>query len=313
MTTRRPSDFEPWEDAAFALCGETRCPSPDMLVPALEGTLDEPALTRVRSHVAACAVCRELTAALEAAAAAGPTLDERARLDAARPQRTPRASRPLWWPAAIAATAILIVGIFWTSRFTEFRSMSVPDATRVAVGTEAPRQFVLPLEAPYVDLPEAPIVLRGGGTDPFVAALIDAAAPLRRREYGVAAGEMAALRRKYPDRPHPAYYEGVSLLLSGKTTEAIEPLEQARRLSEPRTALHGEASWYLAVAFERLGRRADAVATLAELCGSGGPMDETACLALHKLTTQTIGRVLDAVPMVGGCFAVSLLPGSDPS
>jgi hypothetical protein len=293
MSEARPPDFEPWEDAAFSLWRGSRCPSPDLLLPALEGTLEEPTLGRVSAHVATCAVCQELTAALESAAASGPTQEERARLDARRPQ-TRAALEPKWWLAAVAASAMLIAGTFWFTRFSEFRTMSVPSTGQTAGGKDSVRQFVLPLEAPIVDLPEAPIVLRGSGPDPFVSALIEAAAPLRKQDYAASAREMAALRRKYPDRPHPAYYGGVSLLLSGKPADAIEPLEDARRLSEPRTSLHDQASWYLAVAFERAGRRSDAVTVLTQMCGTGGALDERACVGLHELVTPRIGRLGDA-------------------
>jgi hypothetical protein len=258
-------------------------------------------------------MCRELTEVLEKAASDGPTPEERSRLDARRPQAARRVSATRWWPAAIAASLLLVAGMFWLSQFMEFRSMSAPSVSRVAVATPSPQGFVLPLDAPFVDLPEAPIVLRGGETDPFVSALIEAAKPLRNRDYGASAREMAALRRQYPNRPHPAFYEGVSLLMSGKPAEAVEPLQQARRLSERGTSLHTDASWYLAVAFERLGRRAETVAILTELCGSTGARDEQVCAALHTLTTRTIGRVLDAVPVVSGLlFAGPFLPITNP-
>jgi hypothetical protein len=293
MSEGRPPDFEPWEDAAFSLWRETRCPSPDLLLPTLEGTLEEPLRSRVSSHVATCAVCQELTAALESAAASAPTPEERARLDASRPQGR-AALMPRWWPAAVAASALLIAGVFWFSRFPEFQTVSAPSTGQAASGRGSIPQFVLPLEAPIVDLPEAPIVLRGSRPDPFVSALIDAAAPLRKHDYVTSAREMAALRRKYPDRPHPACYAGVSLLLGGKPSEAIEPLEEARRLSQPRTSLHEQASWYLAVAFERAGRRSDAVTVLTEMCGNGGSLDERACVGLHELMNPRIGRLGDA-------------------
>jgi hypothetical protein len=312
MTKRVPSDFEPWEDAAFALCSDARCPSPDLLLPALEGTLEEPALTQVREHVSKCAMCRELTEALERAAAEGPTLEERSRLDARRPRQAGRESKTAWWPAAVAASVILVAGMFWLSRFMEFRSMSAPPVSKVAVGAPSPPEFVLPLDAPFVNVPESPIVLRGGEPDRFVPALIEAAKPLRNRDYAAAAREMAALRRQYPDRPHPAFYEGVSLLMSGRPADAREPLEEARRLSERGTSLHIDASWYLAVAFERVGRRADSIAILTELCGSAGARDEQVCSALHALTTRTIGGKLDAVPVVSGLFADPLLPDTNP-
>lgn len=268
----------------FTLFREMRCPSPDVLLPAVEGTLDEPVLTRVRSHVSTCAVCRELTSALEAAAEAGPTAEERARLDARQPRRPGRA-RVTWWTAAAAASLVLVTSAFWFSQFTEFRSFELPAVATVAVRTQAPQQFVLPLDAPFIDLPKAPIVLRGGETDPFVAALLNAAAPLHERDYRAAATRMIELRRQYPDRPHPAYYEGISLLLSSKPAESIEPLEQARRLSDSHSSLYIDASWYLAVALERVGRRSEAATVLTEMCGNGGARDEQACLALHQMLT----------------------------
>ena len=279
-----PADFEPWEDAPFTLFREMRCPSPDLLLPALEGTLDEPVLTRVRSHVSTCAVCRELTAALEAAADAGPTAEERARLDARQPRVRHRASVS-WWPAAIAASLVLVASAFWLSQFTEFRSFELPSTARLAVRTQTPQQFVLPLDAPFIDLPKAPIVLRGGKMDPFGAALLNAAAPLHERDYRTAAARMTGLRREYPDRPHPVYYQGISLLLSGQPADAIEPLEQARRLSDSQSSIYIDASWYLAVALERVGRRSEAVTILTEMCGHAGARDEQACLALHQMLT----------------------------
>lgn len=285
MTGSRPSDFEPWEDAAFSLCGGTKCPSPDVLLPALEGTLEEPALTRVRSHVSACAVCRELAAALEAAAEAGPTAEERARMHAKQPRRS-RGASATYWPAAVAASLLLVLGAFWLSQFTEFRSFEPPSPTpTLSVRTQSQPQFVLPLHPPAVNLPDEPIVLRGGDARPFEAALIEAARPFRRGDYVTAAARMSALRRQYPDRPHPAFYEGVSLLLTEKPAEAAEPLEAARQLSERESALHAEASWYLAVAFERFGRRSDSIAILTDMCGDAGEMNEQACVALHRLLT----------------------------
>ena len=75
MSRRLPTDREPWEDRAFNLGGPSACPPPDVLLPAMEGVLPEPALSRIREHVASCPMCRELSTALDTVTS-DPTLQE---------------------------------------------------------------------------------------------------------------------------------------------------------------------------------------------------------------------------------------------
>lgn len=288
MTIHRPRDLEPWEEPAFGSPADRRCPSPDVLLPAAEGTLPEPVLSRVRAHAAGCPLCRELTAALQTAADAAPTPDEEARLAAAKPARgSPRLA---WWPVMAAAAAILAVTAVSVAWLLDATPPASPAAQPVRVEARARGGFLLPLEPPRIDLPRTPLVLRGAPVDPYVTELIRAVEPLRAGAYAEAAEGLQRLHDRYPQRPHSSFYLGVALLLGGQVERAITPLERARDLAPDGGALRSDASWYLAVAFERAGRRHDAIATLTVLCGSGGSNDARACLSLHRLLTPELGR-----------------------
>ena len=281
MTRRRPSDFEPWEETAFGASDVPGCPPPDSLLPAVEGTLPEPALSRVRRHVAACPLCAELVAAFEAAIAEPLTPAETARLEARRVGRRSWAAG--WWPAAAAAALVIASG--WVIQFPAIVPAVPPDRP-AAAGRESATAHVLRVEPPAIELPRTPIVLRGQPADPYLSALIGALEPFRARDYAEAGRRLSALEAREPGRPHAFYYRGVSALLAGDAAASIEPLERARALAAPGTSLHTDASWYLAAALERLGRRSDSIGVLTALCGSAGDSDERVCLALHALLSR---------------------------
>jgi len=67
-----------------------------------------------------------------------------------------------------------------------------------------------------------------------------------------------------PTNPNAALYLGVSRLGDGDAAGAIDPLNAAVRLSTGAT--EQDARWYLAVALERTGRKADSIQVLEKLC-----------------------------------------------
>jgi len=64
MTRPVPSDLEPSEREAFAVGSTQTCPAPELLMPAVEGTLPDPLRGRVLSHLQHCNICRSLADAL---------------------------------------------------------------------------------------------------------------------------------------------------------------------------------------------------------------------------------------------------------
>jgi hypothetical protein len=288
MSRRLPTDREQWESGAFGRGARSACPAPDLLLPAVEGVLPEPGLTRVREHLATCPLCRELSTALDNAASEGPSLQERGRLDA-RFAGLGRRRFPSWMAAA-AAVLLTAGAAAWVSLLPEFRPPVPGEPPRSAPAPSRAPAFVLALKKPSIELPAAALVLRGSTVEPYISALVAALDPFRRGQYDDAARRLAAVERQYPQKPHVPFYLGVSELLAGRPGDAIAPLQRSRSLAADGTAIHADASWYLAVALERQARRDESMLILTDLCGSGGARNDEACLALHGLLSPAAGR-----------------------
>ena len=118
-----------------------------------------------------------------------------------------------------------------------------------------------------------------GGSDAYLKDLGRAMEPYRAGAYGDAAKAFAALRKQYPGRVEPPFYEGVAALLSKDFTRAIELLQAARTIGGE--ALHDDIAWYLAVAWERTGEWPAAASLLNSLCRAEGTHQQAACAALR--------------------------------
>jgi hypothetical protein len=265
---------------------DSGCPPPELLLPAIEGTLGPPMLAvRVRTHVERCRMCRELADSLAAAGEAVLTTDEIVRMDGRVMAATAAASR-VWLRYAAAAALVLAAGLVaWTIQWDAGTRVTVspvpPDPP--AARREPQAEFVLALESPEIQLPPEALTLRSGSADPYATALERALEPFARNDYADAATRFAQLARDYPQRPHPLYYLGLSHLMRGAGADAVPYLERAQVLSGRGTSLYSEAAWYRAVALERSGRRKLAAGALIELCGGGGPRDAQACDGLRSL------------------------------
>ena len=284
-----PADLDPSERDAFERAQTVSCPAPETLLPAMEGTLPEPLRGRILSHMEHCAVCRMLAEAQASPECSEPTVEESKRIQS-RVKNAGRTSRAWWRPVAAAAVITIAVGAGWLAQFDRQDSV-MPSAPGVPVGASprAGSAFVLTLEKPEVELPPGALVLRSRGADPYATALSGALAPFRRDDYPGAIQKLAALQSSHPNEPFVSYYLGVSYLLAGQAADAVAPLERARTDGTANTWLRLDASWYLAVALERVGRRDAAAIVLTEICGTGESRREQACAALGTLLAPRIG------------------------
>lgn len=262
--------------------GRTGCPVPELLLPALEGTLPEPSLHAVRAHVAGCPICTELAAALDDAAE---TPDEREvtrvteRVFRSRPSR----ASYRWAPLAAAAALAIVAGAAYVATRVERIPAPPVHSVSVAPARTPPRVAVLALAAPAIELPPESLALRSGARNRYAAALERALAYYKRGDYAVAAARLERVVRAHPDRPHAHFYLGAALLMRGDAAAAVRPLERARTLGGPGASLYPEATWYLAVALERSERVPEALHPLSQLCGNRGPRGEQACQGLTRL------------------------------
>src|SRR5262245_50464930 len=270
--------FAQWQPAAVG------CPSPDLLFPAVEGVLPADVAAPILAHLESCPLCRELSR-VEPGDAAGPTLEEAARLRARVFPVAPRRTVPYLTITYAAAAAITLVA----GGLVLARLVSRPAAPAPPLATSTPPAvtpaFVLALNKPVTELPPESLTLRSASPDRYASALERALEPYARGEYAEAITRLEPLARDYPSRPHPAYYLGLSKLLGG-SGDAAPDLERARTLADRGSSLRADATWYLAVAFERNGRRESAVSTLTDLCAAPGARQAQACTGVRALTSR---------------------------
>lgn len=268
------------------------CPRPDRIWAAARGEAGRAETRRLVDHTISCAACaedwrlaRELSARLEPAARVSAQWS-------GWPQFV-RAlnSGPL---AAAAAAIVLFVGAaIALSILREPRADSGTAGSSRPVDSAAravpPRaQPVLPLEPPTVKLSAAHSLAtrRGENTDDrFLEELGRALEPYRAGDLAAASERLQNVATRYPRAPEPVLYQGVSLLLIGRPVEAVRPLERAREIADE--SLVREASWYLAVAYERSGQGARAIGELRQLCDTRGEHARAACEGAKALSTRS--------------------------
>jgi hypothetical protein len=262
------------------------CPAPGLLRAFHAGTLSPPMQERVGSHVAGCVMCQLLGEALtDSSTDILPEEDDRilARIRTELGASTAASRAHFMRPALAAAAAIAIVSAsiaLWQSRVDP-----VP----------ADESSALRLEKPAVRLPNArtDLVWRGPANAAPVDELSAALEPYRADDFEEANRRLASLVSRYPGDGFAQFYLGVTQLLSGsrtpmvnaptRYTQAVAALEAAERLTVDDRELAHEASWYLALAYERTGQRQRASDKLRLLCRDGGVHAEQACAGVGEL------------------------------
>jgi len=93
---------------------------------------------------------------------------------------------------------------------------------------------------------------------------------------------LSALAGTHPESVEVWFYLGVSRLFLADN-EAVGALEHARQLNDE--TFSADIAWYLAIAYERAGKIADARDVLHRLCQAGGSAAPRACAAESALAT----------------------------
>jgi hypothetical protein len=247
-------------DAAFT----AQCPPADRLWAGARGELSPADVEDLSMHLAECGAC---AAAWRAARDFG----GRATLAA------PRVSPPIDWRLAAAAVIVLASGLtlFYINR--EPQLLLAPTTRAVT-----PSIVIAVDQVPVKVSPRYGSAWRGPGDGQrFLAALRTALQPYERGDYAAAVRTLSQLHSDYLDTPEPALYLGISMVLAGGGGEAIATLEHARGLAE--TEQMDDATWFLAAAYERAGRRSDAARAAQLVCDAKGPRAARACEAASAL------------------------------
>ncbi|MGH9142923.1 MAG: tetratricopeptide repeat protein [Vicinamibacterales bacterium] len=209
----------------------------------------------------------------------------RIRAEIQRRQSSAPSSRPrLWiWAPALGLAALLIVAVSINrpSRSpAPVHSGETPQTTPTASSRTA---FHLPLDKPEVKFTEAALVVRGEKNQRvrFVDAVAPGVKAYRGGDYAEAATSLAGLEAAYPRSVEVPFYLGVSRLFLSDYAGAITALQAARRVDDG--SFTANIGWYLAVAEERAGRKADATGELRTICRGTSEFRSRACQAAEAL------------------------------
>jgi TolA-binding protein len=288
-----------WTEAAREFRTQfPRCPKPEMIQAVREGMLPADLRDSVSQHVAHCAACAALAKDLDELDEKPLQANEQERIweriqsgIGTEEMKPPAAARrPAWWqvflrpmPLAVAAVAVILVTIGVRSMQHAQEPVAVNVTTPPPIAPRAPS--ALRLEKPPVLMPAAAVLVWRGGSDTgneARQALQDALVPYEADHYADAAERLAALSKNYPSMAEAKFYLGICELFLDQNTEAVTNLAAAHRQAAP--ALADDAAWFLALAYHRNGRDADARPVLEKLCNGDGKDTARACAGVTELT-----------------------------
>ena len=248
-------------DAAFT----TECPAPERLWAGARGELPPAEVEPLALHVGDCGACAEAW---------------RLARDFGTPAvyAAPARAVPVWMPAAAVIVLASGLALFYVSR------TGPPSDTPATVA--APPSFTIPIEkAPIRVSTRYALTWRGADEGRlFLEALKQALEPYERGDYAAAITALQLLQAKYRDTTEPAFYLGVSQLMTGNAAAAIESIEHARDLADNEQL--EDVTWYLAAAYERAGRRTDARRVAQAVCDAKGARAAAACAASAALESR---------------------------
>lgn len=256
------------------------CLNEEQVVAFYSGRLQESEMDVIRDHLAECYHCLALAR------------DARQFLEAmsvsAQPAHGPTEALPstLSWygmhrrELLLAAAMVIIavsIGLLWRASRRETPSEQQAQ-------TSSQPSSATPKENPWRDLkiakaeytpavaPPGDLIWRddnpGTPSQPKLSPFARAMRPYEGNDFAEVERRLAQFLENNPKHAQGYFYRGVSLLLLGKTADAIAPLEAAIEHGRGRVA--EEAHWYLALARLRLGEPSKALEQLEAVMKTSG-------------------------------------------
>lgn len=190
------------------------------------------------------------------------------------------------------AASLLVAMALWPRVADDDRGRSpFEDAgeTRVARSEPTTTLPLLDLEPPPLQAPLSALTLRGEAeaaekrdaarNRAYVDLLAPAFDAYRAGDFQAADLAFGDAAAQFPTAFEVLYYGGISRLMLGRTSTAVDALEDA--LAQAAPDRRAEVAWYSAVALQRAGRDEDALARLRTLCETGGGFGRRACAAVE--------------------------------
>ena len=272
------------------------CPSFPQIRAARAGVLPDELQAAVVSHIAGCRTCAAFQADLEDVGTPADITQEESRRILSRVRRDALSGeksalwRSLSWRTAFATAALALCAILLVQQVRKTGRQASPTdmVSRQAPAMQVPE--ALKLDKPDVKLTLAVLTWRGAGGngEQFLADTGQALDLYREDRFADAARQLEALSAKYPSSVEIFFYLGVSRLFLGDHEAAIKALEKADGLA--RDSFSADVSWYLALAYFKSGRTADAQTRLTSLAAGTSPYATRARAALEALKSPASTR-----------------------
>lgn len=291
---------------------ELTCGHEDLFESLYAGALDEREEADARRTVESCLVCRRRLDALlatpdaRAGLAAAERGIERAVATVGARSKAPRSWRAPWLAAAAIILASFAGLLVYRTLHSEQTVAELPSGG-VAIDTPQPPtttpkrdwRSVPVRKAPYTNVPirqaTAPKRVYRGGDDgpPLAPPVVALPKPSEfeiamqnyiREDFAKAATTLAPLAARGDVRA--SFYQGVSLMLLGRDTEAIDPLSAAASAKFAPKDISAQAHIYLAIAYLHTDREDLARAELHTVETAGGAVGAYASALQQEIDKQ---------------------------
>jgi len=266
-----------------------RDPPLDLLHAARADLLPEALEEKTAAHLDSSAWSRTLVDGAEASidaldAASADRLLTRIQQESARAVVHDR-PRTRWLSGfAFAAVSLVVIAgaVVWRQSSSTLTAPTRQPPADVARQPSKPASaFALQLTKPDVKLTPGALLLRGNGSGRLVDDIAPGLNAYRAGEYDKAARELEGIRSGYPTAVEILFYLGISRLFLDDPTSAARALESALALNDD--SFNDDAKWYLALANERAGDRANARNLVEQLCRGTSAYASRACATASAL------------------------------
>jgi len=161
---------------------------------------------------------------------------------------------------------------------------------RVATVTAPPEKLAPPSVFVWEKLPvrlqaSTILVLRGSpqtNQSTYAAQLTTALVFYQDDQYSEAVQHLAKVVKAFPSGAEAQLYLGISRLAVAQNAEAVEPLSAAQKLGPEQ--FREDATWFLALAYQRLHDTPHASAELQKLCRGRSGYSTRACAGIQELS-----------------------------
>jgi TolA-binding protein len=274
------------------------CPKPELLLASQAGVLEGKAAKDVVAHLEKCGFCwillRDLTDA--ELTAARPEEERRVRervLKATRGSaKAETADRLLaaWFSKGLPVAALAVVAlavVVWVRLHRPAAPVSTP-ATVAVQSAQPAAPSVFQWEKLPIKLQASSILVWRGkprtAQEEYATELTAALAYYRDDNYAEAAQQLAKVVQAFPDGVEAQLYLGISRLQLQQNAEAIVPLSAAQKLGPE--LFREDATWFLALAYERTRDTQKALAELQRMCQRESSYSQRACTGIQELSAQ---------------------------